>query len=513
MNKKTKISLQLTLSETILDQAIIEQTVKGGYYDGMSIDQLKDYGKSQRNSGSARTGEEMRYFKSWIAKRDSVARKIVSEKWETWTIGNSSCGSSIGADFSSCSDQQFYEKYHLGIEDLPAPGKNWKYHVAVKQGVDWKIRHIEDGEPGWCAKWWHCVLPIIEIGVLFIPYIGWMLRLGISMTVGLADAYLYYYEGDDQTAGLVAFLTILPGVPGVVKKFPFVKSWGEMGTKKMVTKIMAGEEITLLQKYQLKALTTDSAEKFIKKEVTDQLAENAVKQGAKDVGVELTEDMVKNILKYTKPQQKFLIKFAKQAAPFVAAGIAYTVIYNKIGESGAMGPKKLIERLWGIDVDDTSEIKISNFFQKVSDPESELDTNIKTKWDFIKFIFNSSGSAKDGELMVQAIKAGWNPFEDGKSVVPTKYRTEGYREWVNTILSNKGLVEWFDSDGSEIDNNLLLLWVFDNPDYAEGKAIPKKYHTETRKKRHKKEKEELKNKETDDQGDIRLKLPDGTYID
>ena len=483
MSKKIKISLNSTLSETILDQAIIEQTIKGGYYDGMTVDQLKDYGNSQRNSGSARTGEEMRYFKSWITKRDSVARKIVSEKWETWTIGNSSCGSSIGADFSSCSDQQFYEKYHLGIEDLPAPGKNWKYHVAVKQGVDWKIRHIEEGEPGWCAKWWHCVLPIIEIGVLFIPFIGWGLALGLSMTVGLADALLYYNEGDDQTAGLVAFLTILPGVPGIVKKFPFVKSWGKTGAKKMAGKIIAGENITLLEKYQLKALTTDSAEKFIKKEVTDQLAEQAVKQGAKDVGVELTEDMVKNILKYTKPQQKFLIKFAKQAAPYVAAGVAYTVIYNKIAKSGAMGPKKLIERLWGIDVDDTSEVKITKFFQKVSDPESEIDDNIKTKWDYIKFIFNSSGSAKDGELMVQAIKNGWNPYKEGKSVVPKKYRTEGYREWVNNILSNEALLTWFGSDGSDEDNYLLLGLIFEDPGFNPGTtAVPEKYRTETYKK-------------------------------
>ena len=329
--KKTiilKESELIGLIESTINE-IQEQTIKGGYYDGMSVDQLKDYGKTMRNKGSARTSEESKYVKSWKTKRDSVARKIVNGKWETWTIGNSSCGSSISTDFSSCSDQQFYEKYHLGIKDLSAYGKNWKYHVAVKQGVDWKIRHIEDGEPGWCAKWWHCVLPIIEIGVLFIPFIGWGLALGISMTVGLTDALLYYNEGDDQTAGLVAFLTILPGVPGVVKKFPFVKSWGKTGAKKMAGKIIAGENITLLQKYQLKALTTESAEKLIKKEVTDQLAEQAVKKGAKDVGVELTEDMVKNILKYTKPQQKFLIKFAKQAAPFVAAGVAYTVIYNK----------------------------------------------------------------------------------------------------------------------------------------------------------------------------------------
>ena len=481
--KKTiilKESELIGLIESTINE-IQEQTIKGGYYDGMSVDQLKDYGKTMRNKGSARTTEESKYVKSWKTKRDSVARKIVNGKWETWTIGNSSCGSSISTDFSSCSDQQFYEKYHLGIKDLSAYGKNWKYHVAVKQGVDWKIRHIEDGEPGWCAKWWHCVLPIIEIGVLFIPFIGWGLALGISMTVGLTDALLYYNEGDDQTAGLVAFLTILPGVPGVVKKFPFVKSWGKTGAKKMAGKIIAGENITLLQKYQLKALTTESAEKLIKKEVTDQVAEQAVKKGAKDVGVELTEDMVKNILKYTKPQQKFLIKFAKQAAPFVAAGVAYTVIYNKIAKSGAMGPKKLIERRWGIDLDDKSEFTISKFFLELGG--FDISDMPSTKWEVIKTLFHSDSSAVDGEKLVQAIKAGWNPLklpEQGDViVVPKKYRTTGYNEFVNKVLSDEAITTAFMSDGSEEDNNLLILFIIENKDWEGLSLVPEQYRTET----------------------------------
>ena len=496
--KKTIILKESELIEliesTINDMK--EQTIKGGYYDGMSVSQLNDYAKTQKNIGSARNSEEMSYIKSWKAKRDSIARKIVNGKWETWTIGKSSCGSSIGVDFSSCSDEQFYNKYHLGIKDFSASGKNWKYHVANSRGVDWKIQHLEDGEPGFCDKWWHCVLPIIEIGVLFIPFIGWGVALGLSMAVGLTDALLYYNEGDDQTAGLVAFLTILPGVPGIVKKFPFVKSWGQTGAKKIAGKIIAGENITLLQKYQLKALTTESAEKFIKKEMTDQLAEQAVKQGAKDVGVELTEDMVKNILKYTKPQQKFLIKFAKQAAPFVAAGVAYTVIYNKIAKSGAMGPKKLIERRWGVDLDAKSELTISKFFLQLAG--LDVSDMPSTKWEVIKALFRSDSSSVDGEKMVQAIKAGWNPLmlpEQGDLiVVPKKYRTTEYKEFVNEVLDNETITTAFMSDGSDKDNNLLLLFIIENKDWEGLSLVPEQYRTET----YKKQLETDKTKEVED---------------
>ena len=109
----------------------------------------------------------------------------------------------------------------------------------------------------------------------------------------------------------------------------------------------------------------------------------------------------------------------------------------------------------------------------------------------VKFKFNSSGSAKDGELMVQAIKSGWNPFKEGKGVVPKKYRTNGYKEWVNNILSNEKLVKHFGSDGSETDNNLLLSLIFEK-DFVYGKAVPEEYQTETYKKNKQKDKEDDK---------------------
>lgn len=545
MAKKTKISLHLTLSETILDQAIIEQTVQGGYYDGMSISSLKDYGRSMRTQGSARLPDESKYTKSWRKKRDSVAKKIVKGTWETWTIGNSRCGSSISTDFSYCSDQQFYEKYHLGIKDLSASGKNWKYHVANSRGVDWKIQHIEDGEPGWCDKWWHCVLPIIEIGALLIPGIGWGVALGISMAAGLTDAALYYSEGDEEMAGLVGFLTVLPGVPSVVKKFPFVKSWAKGGTKKIAGKIVTGEGLTLLEQYQLRSLTTETAQEFLEKEVkahlkdivakdfigeaveiggtkiTKEMVENAVEKGFLEITIDgvkakLSKEMVEALTKtglYTAKQQSKLIQFGKAATPYVIAGVGYIKIMDEMAKSGIRGPKKLIEKLWGIDPDDTTDIKIGNFFQEVAtDGEFEVDESIKTKWDFIKFMFMSDSSAKDGELMVQAIKNGWNPFEEGKGLVAEKDRTEKYNEMVKTVLSDEELIGWFKSDGSKEDTELLLLWVFDNPDYAPGNPIDEKYHTETRKKTLEKEKEDAQNKEKDEGGFIPLRYPDGRLV-
>ena len=86
--------------------------------------------------------------------------------------------------------------------------------------------------------------------------------------------------------------------------------------------------------------------------------------------------------------------------------------------------------------------------------------------------------------MVQAIKAGWNPLqipEQGNyTLVPKKYRTEGYNKWVNDIINNQELIEAFMSDGSEEDNELLLRLLIEEPDWdPELAIIPEEYRTTT----------------------------------
>ena len=480
MSKKIKISLNSTLIDTIVSKTKSIQEQYDSYI--MTQDGAKEVSKMFQN-----VKEKEKECKACNKKALRLARKIVALDFEGWTEG----------------DTKFYYKNEKKL-----------CCSAVNGGMPTLIKHVEDGEPGWCDNWLHCVLPIIEIGLLFVPGIGWAVALGLSMTVGLIDAAIYYSEGEEETAGLVAFLTILPGVPGVVKKFPFVKSWAKQGTKKISEKLITGEGLSMLERYQLKSLSTESAQKFLElevkqhirdlaskeffgeaveiggKKITKEMIDNAVEKGYLEMTIggtksKLSKELVTALTKskkFTAIQQLKLIKFIKQVTPFLLAGMGYFKIMDEVAKSGARGPKKLIEKLWGYDLDDTSERKINNFFQKVADPESEINNDIKTKWDFIKFIFNSSGSAKDGELMVQAVKSGWNPFEEGKGVVPKKYRTNGYKVWVKNIITNEKLLKWFNSDGSETDTRLLLGLLFENPGFTIGSRIPKEYQTETYKK-------------------------------
>ena len=523
MNKKTKISLNSTLIETVVSKTRDIQEQMAPY---------ADYGEV--------LAKMEKWERQWKRKRDRVAKLIFDGDWENFTTcqthGCICYPSASNNPMRYCSDEGFYNRYHLDL--YPAGATTY-----MSWGVDWKIQHYEEGEPGMCDNILHCILPIVEIGVLFIPFIGWGVALGISMTVGMVDALIYYNEGEKQTAGLVAFLTLLPGVPGVVKKFPFVKAWGKKGAEKIAGKIVAEESITMLEKYQLKALTSESAQKYIEKEVkqhineiiakdligetveiggkqiTKEMVENAVKKGYLEITVDgitaqLSKEMIEKLGIYTQKQQITLIKFFKQASPFILAGAAYIKIYNEIAKTGIMGPKDLIRKLWGIEPRDVATIKANKLFMKLVDPDAVLP-EYETNWEFITIMFNADGSSGDGELMVQAIKNGWNPYEDGKGLVPKKYRTQGYKEWVDTILSNEDLLNWFMSDGSEKDNELLLLWVFDNPDYEPGRPIDEKYHTETRKKEIQKEKEAAENpdRQRDEEGENVITLPDGTIVE
>ena len=88
----------------------------------------------------------------------------------------------------------------------------------------------------------HTVMTILEIGTAFIPFVGPFISAGI----GLADAAIYYNEGDKKTAGLVGMFSIIPGIGGLAAKIGVgkisAKVLGNIGKKiGMGSKLTNGE--------------------------------------------------------------------------------------------------------------------------------------------------------------------------------------------------------------------------------------------------------------------------------
>jgi hypothetical protein len=85
----------------------------------------------------------------------------------------------------------------------------------------------------------HTAMTILQIGTAFIPLVGPF----ISMGIGLADAAMYYNEGDKKTAGLVGMFAIIPGIGGLSSKLGLSK-WGAKALGEIGKKIGMGAKLT-----------------------------------------------------------------------------------------------------------------------------------------------------------------------------------------------------------------------------------------------------------------------------
>jgi hypothetical protein len=136
----------------------------------------------------------------------------------------------------------------------------------------------------------HTLMSIAQIGTAFIPFVGPFVSAGI----GLADAKMYYSEGDKKTAGITAALSMIPFVGSLVNKIPGVKKLGSKGISLLANKLSKGS--TNLTKAEAEIV---SAVKTYAPKVQSELS----KMGPKLKGV------VKDLEKY---KGNFIKKYGQQ---------------------------------------------------------------------------------------------------------------------------------------------------------------------------------------------------------
>jgi hypothetical protein len=142
----------------------------------------------------------------------------------------------------------------------------------------------------------HTVMTILQIGTAFIPLVGPV----ISMGIGLADAAMYWNEGDKKTAGLIGVFSMIPGVGGLSSKLGLGK-WSAKALGEIGKKISLGSKLSpveaqvanrvaqykqLIQTEMVKigdSATIQSGKNVAKK----QIAKSNVIKGVKKVGSEL----------------------------------------------------------------------------------------------------------------------------------------------------------------------------------------------------------------------------------
>jgi hypothetical protein len=141
----------------------------------------------------------------------------------------------------------------------------------------------------------HTLATVLAIGTFFIPVAGPF----ISAAIGLADAGLYYKEGDKSSAGLTAVFSMLP----FMKYVPGAKELGSKGMALLAKKLTQGA--TNLTKAEIEIV---NAVKMYTPKIQEELTKMAPK--LKSVINELQLHKLNYIKKYGEAEyNKLLAKF------------------------------------------------------------------------------------------------------------------------------------------------------------------------------------------------------------
>ena len=166
----------------------------------------------------------------------------------------------------------------------------------------------------------HTIATIFSIGTAFIPVVGPFISAGI----GLADAALYYKEGDKNAADLTAAFSMIP----FISMIPGVKQLGSKGMALLASKVAKGSKSFTASEIQVLNAIKEN-ESLIRKGLDD--ASTKLSPIVKDIqsfkpgyvsrfGQEKYETLLREFLSGGSDKKAFLqsLKSAQKASPNLA---------------------------------------------------------------------------------------------------------------------------------------------------------------------------------------------------
>lgn len=209
---------------------------------------------------------------------------------------------------------------------------------------------------------------------------GWIGPL-VSAGIQLADAGLYYKQGDNYAAGLTALFALIPGT-SLISKIPALKKMSTSSVKQLANKL--SNSFKTGKKPVLDAVEAEVVEQIGKNsDEISKVVSNTAKEASEKVADVTTKSTLKSLAQTGLQTGK---EFSKYAAAY---GI-YNTTYNTAQQNT---PASIVSKE-GHD------------------------------WNKTKLAFGSSGSANDNIQLQSAWKEGWRPG----NVVPEKYQTAAYKK-------------------------------------------------------------------------------------
>jgi len=259
----------------------------------------------------------------------------------------------------------------------------------------------------------HTIATIFQIGTAFIPGIGPFISAGI----GLADAALYYKEGDKNAAGLTAAFSMLPFAGGVVSKIPGIKKLGAKGMAGLASKLSKGAKLVGEELEMFKSIAKNA--ELIRKELAvfsqklTPLTENIKNLKPKYVaryGQESYDNLLKDFLSGKTSKKYFLntLSSAEKAAPKA------TNFVTKFGIKFSKNEIAQIKKVIGNINDDTIDIvklETKNGPRTIRVKKVDADWVAKN----VPELTNSAGWAESANDLV-VINRGATQYMDTKSL-------------------------------------------------------------------------------------------------
>lgn len=216
----------------------------------------------------------------------------------------------------------------------------------------------EEAARNWYKQNAHTINTVLQIGSAFIPVIGPFISAGI----GLADAAIYYKEGDTKTAGLIGLFSAIPGIGGLASKLGLTKwtakALGEIGKKISLGAKLSPVEMQVTNRVaQYKQLIQSEMQK-IGESATVKAGTQAARQKLNQRGaIKTAKETGKSLPSANQASKNTLNKIAKgglkiagSTIPYVGANITYDKVYN------SFNPQKQIVNFDEIDVNKISQI-------------------------------------------------------------------------------------------------------------------------------------------------------------
>jgi len=220
----------------------------------------------------------------------------------------------------------------------------------------------------------HLLMDIAAVGAFFIPVVGPALSLGIE----LANAGMYYAEGDEYGAGFALAFALIP-FGELVGKIPAVRKLGRDGLAGLIKKARTGGKLTKTEAEIVEQISKN--EKWIKINAAKQATKMFVKSKLQKAGL---KDIVYAMYKYSK---KHPTKFSLVKNGLVLGGVwySYAQLADKYGIGQEQPELSASEPMY-------DKVQIVTDFDKVWDYKKDGDKFYTKKKDSDKWILVSGNT-------------------------------------------------------------------------------------------------------------------------